>query len=128
MEQIVDTNVILRYLVGDIESQYQNARKLFENVQKGKSKLIIKALVISEVVFVLESFYKNNREDIAESMETFLSQKWLRVEEREVLLSLWDFYRRNLHFVDSYLLSWAEVNKGKIASFDKKLLNNLSRN
>ena len=125
MEQIVDANIILRFLVRDVESQYKIAAKWFKDAEKGKRKFIIKPLVIGEVVFVLESFYKNKREDVASAMETFLSQKWLIVEERSVLLSLWSWYRKNLHFVDSFLLSWAKENKAGIASFDKQLLNSL---
>lgn len=128
MEQVVDTNIILRYLVGDNKAQYKTAESLFKSAESGRLKLIVKPLVISEVIFVLESFYKNNRDDIAETMESFLSQKWLKVEERETLLSLWNWYRKNFHFVDSYLLSWAKVNNGKIATFDERLLKNLSSN
>ena len=125
MEEIVDTNIILRFLVGDNKFQYKKAVGLFKEAQKYKRKLLLKSVVIAEACFVLESFYKKERNEIAEKLEIFLSQRWLKVEERETMLNLWIWYRKNLHFVDSYLLSWAKVNNGKILSFDKKLLNKL---
>ncbi|OGG19284.1 hypothetical protein A3D78_01280 [Candidatus Gottesmanbacteria bacterium RIFCSPHIGHO2_02_FULL_39_14] len=125
MEQIVDTNIILRYLVGDDKQQQQEANVLFQKAEKGITSLLIKPLIIAEACFVLESFYKKSREEIADTFEVFLSQKWLRVEERETMLILWNWYKRNFHFVDSYLLSWAKLTNGKIASFDQRLLRNL---
>ena len=71
---------------------------------------------------MLESFYKKGREEIAEVFEVFLSQRWLKVEEREILLALWVEYIGGLHFVDSFLLTWVKVNEAGLLSFDKDLL------
>jgi predicted nucleic-acid-binding protein len=126
MEQAVDTNVILRYFVGDNKRQQRRATALFKRAERGKLELLIKPLVVAEACFVLESFYKKKRNEIADVFEVFLSQKWLKVEDRMTMLNLWSIYRKKFHFVDSYLLSWASVYKGKVVSFDKKLLKNLS--
>jgi predicted nucleic-acid-binding protein len=127
VEQIIDTNIILRFLVGDDKKQQQKAREIFKEAQAGKRKIIIKPLIIAEACFVLESFYKQQRDKIAASFEVILSQKWLTVEDRETMLSLWPWYRKNFHFVDSYLLAWAEINDAEVISFDKKLLRNLDQ-
>ena len=71
---------------------------------------------------MLESFYKKNRNEIAKVFEMFLCQRWLRVEEREILLSLWTEYVNGFHFVDSFLLAWIRVNKAGLLSFAKVLL------
>lgn len=122
-KEIVDTNVILRFLVGDDTIQQEKARELFLRAKKRERKLVIKTLVVAEVCFVLESFYKKRREEITEAFEVFLSQKWLEVEERDILLLLWSWYKKGLHFVDCYLLSWAKSNHSQIVTFDKKLQN-----
>jgi len=124
-EKAVDTNVLIRFFVGDNKAQQKQASSWFLQAQKGRRKLIIKTIVIAETCFVLESFYKKQRNEIADVFEVFLSQSWLAVEEREIMLSLWAFYKRGLHFVDSYLLSWAKINDSSILSFDKKLLGEL---
>lgn len=121
----VDTNVILRYFVGDNKNQQKKAREWFKKAQSGKIKLLIKPLVVAETCFVLESFYKKTREEISEAFEVFLLQKWLKVEDRETLLGLWIWYQKNFHFADSYLLAWAKIKKSNLISFDKKLLKNL---
>src|SRR3989338_3090321 len=116
----------LWYLVGDDKLQQQKAQTIFQKAKDGKISLVIKPLIVAEACFVLESFYQRGREEIADAFEVFLSQKWLKVEERETLLALWDWYKKNFHFVDSYLLSWAKLNAGKIVTFDKKLLSSSS--
>ena len=121
MTEILDTNVLLRFLVGDNKSQQKQAQQWFTQAQKGKKKILIKPLVVAEACFVLESFYHQKREEIANAFELFLSQRWLSVPERKTLLALWPWYKKNLHFVDSFLLSWAKLNKSKILTFDKKL-------
>lgn len=81
--QIVDTNVLIRFLVGDHKTQQEQAKKWFSEAEKGKRKMVIKPLIVAETCFVLESFYKKTREEIASAFEVLLSQKWLVVEERK---------------------------------------------
>jgi predicted nucleic-acid-binding protein len=124
--EIVDTNVLIRFLVGDNKVQQKQARVWFSEAEKGKRKLVIKLLVVAETCFVLESFYKKQKEEIAGAFEVFLSQVWLEVEERSILLSLWDWYKKGFHFVDSYLLSWGKINSCSIISFDRELVSKLN--
>jgi predicted nucleic-acid-binding protein len=120
--KIVDTNVLVRFFVGDNKEQFLQTKKWFKEAEKRKIRLIVKPLVVAETCFVLESFYKKNRDEIAKVFEVFLSQRWLKVEEREILLSLWTEYVGGLHFVDSFLLAWTKVNKSGLLSFDKSLM------
>jgi predicted nucleic-acid-binding protein len=121
MIEIIDTNVILRFLVGDDKSLFDSAEKIFKEVQDGKRKVLVKVVVVAETCFVLESFYKKSRDEVAVAMEVFLSQKWMKVEDRKALLLMWKWYRENMHFVDSFLLALSNVNNYKITTFDKKL-------
>jgi len=120
----LDTNVLLRFLIGDNPHQQTQAKIWFLEAEQGKREIIVHPIIVAESCFVLESFYKKSRLDIAAAMEVFLSQRWLRIPERDVLLSLWDFYQSGLHFVDSFLLANAKVADEKLLSFDKKTLKN----
>ncbi|KUK79790.1 MAG: hypothetical protein XD95_0110 [Microgenomates bacterium 39_7] len=119
---IVDTNVILRFLVGDHPDHLKQSIVWFDEAKCGERKLIIVPLVVAECCFVLESFYQVKREQIAQKMCVLLGQRWLQVKERAVLTNLWDSYLEGLHFVDSYLLSWAVVHERQVLSFDKELV------
>ena len=85
MNELLDTNVILRYLVGDNEEQQQKATAIFKEAEQGKRKIFLKVVVVAETCFVLESFYKKTKDEIASAMEVFLSQKSLPIS-REAML------------------------------------------
>ncbi len=121
MINLIDTNIILRYLVGDSKELHEKAIGIFKKAETGELKLLVKVVVVAETCFVLESFYKKSLDEIATSMEVFLSQKWLKVEDRKGLLGMWTNYRNKLHFVDSYLLSSSKENNYKILTFDKEI-------
>jgi predicted nucleic-acid-binding protein len=126
-EEILDTNVLLRFLVGDNQSQQKQAGQWFHEAEAGKRKIIIVPLVIAEACFVLESFYKKQRQEIAQALEVFVGQRWLRVEDREVLLKLWPYYLKKLHFVDSFLLAWNEVHATELLTFDRQIHKKIDR-
>lgn len=121
-KEILDTNVLLRFLVGDNQKQRQQAEQWLKEAEQRERKIVVAPLVVAEACFVLESFYKKQRKEIADALEVLIAQRWLQVEEREVMLSLWLWYRQGLHFVDSFLLAWAQAYKGTILTFDQSLL------
>lgn len=121
MKAILDTNVVVRFLVGDNPTQQKRAAQWLKEAAEGKRALIVPPIVIAETCFVLESFYKRPRGEIADALETFLAQRWLDVEDRDVLLSVWPWYRQGAHFVDSFLRAKAQAEAVEILTFDKKL-------
>lgn len=118
---LVDTNVLVRLLIRDNSDQYEKAASMFESAATGNLKLLLLPVVIAEVCFVLESFYKRNRTEISESLEVILSQQWLRVEQREVLTELWPDYLSGLHFVDSFINTYRQIHEIELLSFDRRL-------
>lgn len=127
MRNLIDTNIILRYLVNDDEDFYNKAKVIFKEAEKGERKIQIKVVVVAECCYVLESFYKKTKDEIASSMEVLLSQKWLKVEDRQPLLSMWGDYRKNMHFVDSFLIAYSKINKSEVLTFDDDLNKKLKK-
>lgn len=122
MKHVVpDTNLIVRLVVGDVKEQQTEAIKLFRSAEAGLTKVVIMPIVVAESCFVLNSFYKKSYEDIADTMEGFLSPSWLEVEHREALRGMWGWYRQGMHFVDSYLLALEKYEAYSFVSFDKKM-------
>ena len=121
MKEIVDTNVFIRYLVVDNKKFFKQAFKWFKEAEAGKRILFVKAVVVAEICFVLESVYKKNRKEIASKVSGVLSPSWLEVEDKEIIGYAWKYYEKGGHFVDSYLLAWSKVHNGNILTFDKNL-------
>jgi len=123
----VDTNVILRFLLKDNPAQLEQAKKWFKQAENGTIKLIVSPVVVAESCFVLESFYKVKRNEIADKFQVLLATRWLKVETRSALLGMWDYYKIGLHFVDSFLTTLAKEAGGKVLSFDKRLISKASK-
>lgn len=121
MSYILDTNVIVRYVVGDNKEHQEQAMRWFSEAEKGRIVIRILPSVIAETVYVLQSWYHHPREKIADVMEVFLSQRWLDVHDRDALLTLWEYYRAGMHFIDSYLIALSKAEGVAVLTFDKKL-------
>ena len=55
--RLVDTNLIVRYLVQDHDKHAKAAGKLFDACDRGDLVIVGLPVVLAECVFVLESFY-----------------------------------------------------------------------
>lgn len=120
-KSILDTNVLLRFFVGDHPAHLTKARTFFQEAEKGSRSLIVLPIVIAETIFVLESFYAQSQSAIANTLEIFLSQRWLEVVERDILLFSVEQYRQSGHFVDCYLSAWCALESHDLITFDAKL-------
>lgn len=121
-KSILDTNVIVHFILGDNKSQKKQAIEWFRQSTVGEREIIVKPAVVAEAVYVLESFYMQAREDIASVMLPFLAMPVLDVEDRMPLLKLWNDYLSGHHFIDSYLAACSRIEKSELLTFDKGLL------
>jgi len=122
--QIVDTNVIIRYLVADVKELYLEAEKIFTEALTGKRKLFITQSVIAEVIFVLSKLYKIPRKDIAEAINFFLNVKSCKVQnEAAVRLALDIYQKSNLSFIDCLICAFSKTENLELITFDKLLRN-----
>lgn len=119
--ELIDTNILVRYLTGDIPDQMREAEKIFKEAKKGLRTLLLKPLVVAETCYVLESNYKKPRKLVCEAFNKMLAQKWLVVFEREELLFTVSRYLEGIHFVDAYLTACASISRVGVITFDKKL-------
>ncbi|HHI96517.1 MAG TPA: PIN domain-containing protein [Thermodesulfatator atlanticus] len=117
---IIDTNVVLRYLLRDHEEFYKEAEALFDRAFSGKKKLFLLDTVIAEVVYVLSGLYKVKRQEIAQVLKELLKAKGINAVDKEVLFdALETFAKKNLDFVDCLICAYAT--KYQVISFDKKV-------
>ena len=53
---LLDTNVVLRFLLRDEPRMATAAEALFARAERGEVKLLIDSVILAEVLFVLQSF------------------------------------------------------------------------
>lgn len=122
MKKLADTNIILRYLLKDHKELFQKAFEYFEKVRTGKEEALILESVFTEVVYVLEKFYKVPRQEISDKLREFLLYKGIFSEDKKGLIrALRIFSSSNLSMVDCILCSKARGMGLEIFSFDERL-------
>lgn len=118
--KLVDTNLIIRYLVQDHEKHAKAAGRLFDACDRGEIRVVVLPAVLAECVFVLESFYGHPRADIASALIRFISSPGVEIDEVAVQLdALNRFKRTRVHFVDCLIAATAVAEDLPLASFDQ---------
>ena len=118
--RVLDTNLIVRYLVQDHEKHAKAAGKLFEACDRGDLVVVVLPAVLAECVFVLDSFYEHSREKIAAALSTLISSPGVEISEPEIHLdALSRFRRTKLHFVDCLIAATSAAESAPVATFDQ---------
>ena len=117
--QLIDTNVILRFVLNDNIEMAQRAADVIA------SGAYTKPEVIAEVVYVLKSVYSTPKEKI-KSIIRGLSDI-IRIENSECVVHAVDlFSSTSLDFVDCLLVAYHSLNSETVFTFDKKLNKHLN--
>lgn len=117
--RLVDTNLIVRYLVQDHDKHARAAAELFQACDRGDLEILLLPVVLAECVFVLESFYVKSRADIASVRELFISSPGVEISDVTVHLDALSRYKATrAHFVDCLIAATAVAKNVAVATFD----------
>lgn len=118
MPDLVDTNVLVRYLTGDPPDQSDAAARVLE----GERRIGVPPLVLAEAANVLKSVYGVPRDDIVSTLQDFLQRVNLEVVGMETALVLraLDLCRDSgrVSFADALLWAHARTMDEPIWTFD----------
>ena len=116
----IDTNVLVRVLIDDSNAtvQCEQARNLV-NIH---GDLRVSKIVLVETVWVLESIYRLNKEQVILVLEKLVQHPHVQLENAEHIDSvLTVFSASNADFADCLILSDAQYRQLMLHTFDRKL-------
>ena len=117
---LLDTNVILRYLMRDHEEMYERADQLLEQIRVGGRGAILLEGVVMETIYVLTKFYDVPRAKAAEKLQAILRYKGIRNTDKDDLLAALDiFAHKRIDFVDCIICAKSRAGDMEVFSFDK---------
>ncbi len=121
MKRFVDTNLFLRYFTKDDEEKAERVLALLQKVEGGEERLITSPLVIFEMIFTLEKFYKVPRDEIRELILPILALKELEIPHKPVYQQALDFYLKYpVSFSDAFNAAFMSAkNIKEIYSYDE---------
>lgn len=123
MSLLIDTNVILRFLLQDNLELSAKATEIIIN----KQTYCLDA-VICEVVYVLSGVYKMDRVEIADLLFKIFDNDIIGSENKPIILKTLSIFKETkMDFVDCLLIANHLVNHNPIFTFDKKANNYIKR-
>ena len=118
---LIDTNVVLRYLLGDHPEFSLKAEAFMFDVSKGVKKAEILNVVIVECIYVMEKYYEIPKTEIVEKLSGILNFSGIVNPDRsEILEALLKYENSNIDIVDCILAARSSPEK-VVISFDKDM-------
>jgi predicted nucleic acid-binding protein len=118
--KLVDTNLIVRYLVQDHEKHAKAAGKLFDACDRGQVVIVVLPSVLAECVFVLESFYEHPRVPIVAALGRLIASPGVEISGVEIHLdALHRYQKTKVHFVDCLIAATSTAEDIPVATVDE---------
>jgi|SRR3989344_2570679 len=115
-KNLIDTNLIIRFLVNDNPKKATKVEKLLKD--KNNQNVLLDT-VIAEIIWVLNSYYNLKKHDIIEKIEALIHVDTIECNEIVIgrTLTIWKEY--NISFIDAYLVAVADLGGMTLYSYDK---------
>ncbi len=121
MVYLIDTNIIIRFLVGDNEKHFKIATDIFLKIENGEIKVEILDSVLMEAYFVLIKFYKLPKKEVIEDLKKLIALKGIIGNKILLLETLNILLTKNIDFVDALICAQSKLYGYKKLSFDKDI-------
>ena len=118
----IDTNILIRFLVGDDEMQTKKVYSILKKAESEKKDLFVPLLVVLEMIWVLESVYDISRTEILDSISDLLLMPIFKFDQQSALQQLVHSAQGNKYDLSDLLIAHsAKVNGCEaVITFDKK--------
>lgn len=121
----IDTNILVRYLTNDDIEQASKVAKLLKQYSAKESSIYINDIVLSEVIWVLESGYKYTKPQITNALKLVLQTPEFAFSNHAIVVkALYEYEQTNGADFSDILISFINRNIGcrTTYSFDKKAI------
>ncbi|MCF6291524.1 MAG: type II toxin-antitoxin system VapC family toxin [Desulfobacterales bacterium] len=118
----IDTNLLVRFLVGDNEHQTKKVYNIFKKAESSKQELFVPLLIVLELIWVLESAYEIPRNEILDSISELLLMPILKFEQQSTLQQFTIAAQGNRYDLSDLLIAHSAKFHGcdAVLTFDKK--------
>jgi predicted nucleic-acid-binding protein len=116
---LIDTNVILRYLLDDHPEFSPKALQLMQQISTSRKKAEILDVVLLECIYVMDKFYNIPSTEIVDRLSRLLNFSGIVNSNKAVQIkALMTYQEKNIDFVDCLLSAYSGTEK-PVVSFDR---------
>ena len=120
MVYLLDTNVIIRFLVGDHKEHLVKSIEIFKDIETAKLQVEILEGVLMEAYFVLTKFYKLSKSEVIDDLKKILSFNGIVNSNKTILYETLNIIEnRNIDFVDALICAKSKLQGFGKLSFDE---------
>ena len=119
MVSLIDTNIIIRFLVGDHEEHLEIATEIFTKVERGEIEVEILEAVVMEALFVMVKFYKLPKSEVIADLKRLIALRGVVGDKVLLIETLNIIEDKNIDFVDALICAKSRLQGYGKLSFDK---------
>ncbi|MGH2365034.1 MAG: PIN domain-containing protein [Chloroflexota bacterium] len=102
-EPFLDTNIVLRHVLGDHPDQSPRATAFLQQVENGLLRVHTSDVVVFEVVFTLQRTYRIPKADIRDVVLPLLALSGIVLPGKRRFIRVFELYvEHNIAFADAY--------------------------
>ena len=122
MVYLLDTNIIIRFLVGDHQEHLAKSIEYFKEIESAKLQVEILDGVLMEAFFVLTKFYKLPKDEVINDLKIILALNGVVNSNKPILYETLNIIEvKNIDFVDALICAKSKLQGFSKLSFDKDL-------
>ncbi len=117
----IDANVILRFLTNDDPAKARSCAALLEKVESSQQHVWLPDLVLADVVWTLEKYYRQSKDKVAELLIPIVSLRGLHCSGKETVFEAFRLYAvHNIDWTDAFVAAQILTEKiPTIYSYDR---------
>ena len=117
----LDTNVLVRLLVGDDAGQTQRVASLLQSAERAGESFFVPSLVLLELIWVLDSAYGCTRAEVLEALERLTMMPVLRIDNLDAVHRAIALGRKGKQGIADLLIGCCAVAGGctSVLTFDR---------
>ena len=128
MVSLIDTNIIIRYLVDEAGDHLVRSQEVMKKIRNNRLHVHILGEVVMEVIFVLNKQYKVPLADIVDALKNILNFRGVVNEEKIILIEALNVMReKNIDYVDALICTKTKLQGYDWISFDADLVRHCPR-
>ena len=113
---VVDTNIIVRFLTQDDESQYQKSLEIFQT-----QSIFLPDTVILETEWMLRFAYKFKSTEVCEALRKLFGLPNVHLNNTSLIVQVLEWHETGLDFADAFHLAQSQ-NYTEFYTFDEKFV------
>jgi predicted nucleic-acid-binding protein len=119
---VIDTNIVLRFLLADEPRLFARASAILADVRTGKRSAYLSETVAAECIHVLTKYYKVPKAEAAGKLSELLDYKGFSAGPAAIVKQALALYAaHSISFVDLLVLATARQKGWHVETFDKAL-------